>query len=82
MREKTAAHRRYTDDVSAEVKQQRVERMIKTFRYHVEKLNLAQIGRLQLILIEGFSKRSRNQLAGRNDQNIKVSFFYRVAHRK
>ncbi|XP_044253498.1 CDK5RAP1-like protein [Tribolium madens] len=72
MREKTAAHRRYTDDVPAEIKQKRLEQMIKTFRFHAEKLNAAQIGRLQLVLIEGFSKRSRNQLAGRNDQNIKV----------
>ncbi|EFA08272.1 CDK5RAP1-like protein [Tribolium castaneum] len=72
MREKTAAHRRYTDDVPAEVKQKRLERMIQTFRFYAEKLNRAQIGRLQLILIEGFSRRSRNQLAGRNDQNIKV----------
>ncbi|KAJ3646631.1 hypothetical protein Zmor_024210 [Zophobas morio] len=72
MREKTAAHRRYTDDVPPEVKQKRLERMIQTYRTHTETLNKAQIGRLQLILIEGYSKRSKSQLAGRNDQNIKV----------
>jgi tRNA A37 methylthiotransferase MiaB len=31
MREKTHAHRNYTDDVPAEVKQNRLERMIETF---------------------------------------------------
>ena len=76
MREKTAAHRRYTDDVPPEVKQKRLERMIQTYRTHTETLNKAQIGRLQLILIEGYSKRSKSQLAGRNDQNIKVGFLY------
>jgi tRNA-N(6)-(isopentenyl)adenosine-37 thiotransferase enzyme MiaB len=72
MREKTAAHRRYSDDVPAEIKQKRLEMMIKTYRTHAERLNRAQIGHLQLVLIEGHSKRSRSQLAGRNDQNIKV----------
>ncbi|RZC42590.1 UPF0004, Radical SAM, and/or TRAM domain containing protein [Asbolus verrucosus] len=72
MREKTAAFRRYTDDVSPEVKQKRLERMIQTYRSITEKLNTVQIGRLQLILIEGHSKRSKSHLAGRNDQNIKV----------
>ncbi len=31
MREKTHAHRNFTDDVPAEVKQERLERMIQTF---------------------------------------------------
>lgn len=77
MREKTAAHRRYKDDVPNSVKQKRLERMIKTYRMHAEFLNRSQIGRLQLILIEGHSKRSTRQLVGRNDQNIKVIFFYK-----
>lgn len=72
MREKTAAHRRYTDDVLPEIKQKRLEKMIKMFRYHADRLNRAQIGKVHLVLVEGHSKRSRNQLAGRNDQNIKV----------
>lgn len=72
MREKTTAHRRLIDDVPPEVKQKRLERMIYTYRNITDKLNRAQIGRLQLILIEGHSRRSNSQLAGRNDQNIKV----------
>ncbi|KAL3273615.1 hypothetical protein HHI36_015047 [Cryptolaemus montrouzieri] len=72
MREKTAAHRRYEDDVPAHIKQKRLESMIALYRSTVEKKNRAQIGQLQLILIEGASKRSNSNLAGRNDQNIKV----------
>lgn len=75
MREKTAAFRRYKDDVSNLIKQQRLERMIKMYRTHANLLNRSQIGRLQLILIEGHSKRSTHQLVGRNDQNIKVVFY-------
>lgn len=72
MREKTTAHRRYEDNVSAEVKQERLERMIKVFRQNALKLNAAQIGRIHLVLIEGFSKRSNQFLRGRNDHNIRV----------
>ncbi|KAK9885314.1 hypothetical protein WA026_010808 [Henosepilachna vigintioctopunctata] len=72
MREKTTAHRRFKDDVSHHIKHKRLEQMIAMFRYHVEKRNRAQIGQIQLVLIEGFSKRSKSNLVGRNDQNLNV----------
>lgn len=72
MREKTTAHRRYQDNVPANVKQERLERMIKTFRHYALKLNTAQIGRTHLVLIEGYSKRSNQNFKGRNDYNIRV----------
>ncbi|XP_017777292.1 PREDICTED: CDK5RAP1-like protein [Nicrophorus vespilloides] len=72
MREKTTAHRRYKDDVPQEVKQKRLDRMVELYRLHADRLNRQQIGNLQLVLIEGLSKRSSAFLAGRNEANIKV----------
>ncbi|XP_030758731.1 CDK5RAP1-like protein [Sitophilus oryzae] len=72
MREKTTAHRRFKDDVPKEVKIARLQRMVTTFRHNAFNLNTAQIGKVHLVLIEGFSKRSQNYLQGRNDHNIKV----------
>uniref|UniRef100_A0A182NCA1 CDK5RAP1-like protein n=1 Tax=Anopheles dirus TaxID=7168 RepID=A0A182NCA1_9DIPT len=72
MREKTTAHRRYSDDVPEEVKQERLRRMIAAFRKKAEWLNSQFVGRTELILVEGYSKRSRTDLAGRNDGNVKV----------
>lgn len=72
MREKTTAHRRYKDSVPHEIKIERVKRMAQIFRRHAETLNKAQIDKMQLILVEGFSKKSKEQLMGRNDGNLKV----------
>ncbi|XP_018563082.1 CDK5RAP1-like protein [Anoplophora glabripennis] len=72
MREKTTAHRRFKDDVSPEIKQKRLERMIQVFRQIALKLNRTQIGKTHLVLVEGYSRRSKNFLKGRNDQNIRV----------
>jgi tRNA A37 methylthiotransferase MiaB len=41
------------DDVPPEIKQQRLARMISLYRREVEKLNQAQIGQQQLVLVEG-----------------------------
>ncbi|XP_015606325.1 CDK5RAP1-like protein [Cephus cinctus] len=71
MREKTKAHRRYEDDVSAKDKSYRLKKLIQLYRTEVEKINQAQIGQQQLILVEGISKRGNN-FQGRNDGNTKV----------
>ncbi|CAH0563782.1 unnamed protein product [Brassicogethes aeneus] len=72
MREKTTAHRRFKDDVSPEVKQRRLLRMIEVFRNSAYKLNSLQIGKTNLVLVEQLSKRSNQNYQGRNDQNIRV----------
>ncbi|XP_050298379.1 CDK5RAP1-like protein [Anthonomus grandis grandis] len=72
MREKTTAHRRLIDDVCDKVKNERLQKMIEVFRRNAYVLNAGQIGKIHLVLIEGFSKRSENNLQGRNDNNIKV----------
>ncbi|KOC60749.1 CDK5RAP1-like protein [Habropoda laboriosa] len=72
MREKTTAHRRYQDDVEQSVKLNRLERMTVIHRAEMEKLNKLQIGQLQLVLVEGVTKRSNESLKGRNDGNTRV----------
>ncbi|XP_058985600.1 CDK5RAP1-like protein [Musca domestica] len=72
MREKTTAHRRYKDDVPADVKTNRLQRMVKAFRQGATALHKQYEGRKELILIEGISKRSEDFVFGRNDANIKV----------
>ncbi|XP_003695241.2 CDK5RAP1-like protein [Apis florea] len=72
MREKTTAHRRYQDDVSPNVKQDRLERMISIYRTEAEKLNKLQIGQSQLVLVEKLSKRSHDSFQTKNDGNTRV----------
>lgn len=72
MREKTTAHRRYKDDVPPSVKQNRLERMISTYKTGVENVNKLQIGQLQLVLVEQSSKRSNENFQARNDGNTRV----------
>ncbi|XP_071543624.1 mitochondrial tRNA methylthiotransferase CDK5RAP1 [Panulirus ornatus] len=74
LREKTPAHRKLVDDIPYSVKLNRLERMNEVFRFEVIKINRAQIGQQQLVLVEGTSKRSSLHLVGRNDSNTRVIF--------
>ena len=53
--QKTHAHHRLTDDVAQEVKLQRHTELAQVFREEAHLLNQAQIGQLQLVLLEGVS---------------------------
>ncbi|KAL1464950.1 hypothetical protein WDU94_004550, partial [Cyamophila willieti] len=74
MREKTTAHRRYQDTVPTAIKNQRVHQMDVIFRQHASLLNSQTVGSVQLVLVEGLSKKGASQLSGRIDGNIKVNF--------
>ncbi|NXT23383.1 CK5P1 protein, partial [Syrrhaptes paradoxus] len=74
MRQKTRAYHRLRDDVPADVKKRRLEELIAVFREEAARANEAMVGRSQLVLVEGPSKRSASELCGRNDGNIKVIF--------
>ncbi|TNM88373.1 hypothetical protein fugu_004627 [Takifugu bimaculatus] len=71
---KTQAFHRLQDDVPAEVKQRRLEECISVFREEAARVNGALIGSTQLVLVEGQSKRSADELCGRTDGNTKVIF--------
>ena len=68
MRERTHAHRNFTDDVSPAIKQQRLEKMIGTFHKNQKIVIEQEKGRYHLVLIEGTTK-YEGQLRGRTDGN-------------
>lgn len=70
----TLAARRYADDIPAEVKHRRLSEIIAIQSRNSLELNKAEIGKIQTVLIEGFSKKSADDLRGRNDQNQVVIF--------
>ncbi|XP_038658996.1 CDK5 regulatory subunit-associated protein 1 [Scyliorhinus canicula] len=74
MRKKTHSYHRLQDSVPAIVKQRRLEELITVFREEAAKLNSELIGTEQLVLVEGTSKRSKLELCGRSDGNVKVIF--------
>ncbi|XP_078092529.1 mitochondrial tRNA methylthiotransferase CDK5RAP1 isoform X2 [Mustelus asterias] len=74
LRKKTHSYHRLQDSVPAIVKQRRLEELITVFREEAAQLNSELIGTEQLVLVEGASKRSKLELCGRSDGNIKVIF--------
>ncbi len=73
-RERTLAHRKYEDNVPEEVKKRRLSEIISQQMSIQEELNKQEIGKRHLVLIEGTSKRSDEQLCGRTDTNKMVIF--------
>ncbi|CAF2146666.1 unnamed protein product [Brassica napus] len=75
MREKTHAHRQYTDDVPEEVKQRRLTELIQAFRDTTGPCYDSQVGSVQLVLVEGPNKRApETELIGKTDKGHRVSF--------
>jgi tRNA-2-methylthio-N6-dimethylallyladenosine synthase len=73
-RERTFAHRKYEDDVPAETKKRRLAEIIDQQMYLQVGINVKQIGKRHIVLIEGHSKRDKRQLSGRTDTNKVVIF--------
>ena len=70
----TLAAKRYADDIPEDVKLRRLNEIIDKQRgYALIKLQ-AQVGKIHRVLIEGFSKKSKNDYSGRNDQNAMTIF--------
>jgi len=73
-RPNTPAAKKLTDDIPAEIKSRRLTEVIAKQQIHSLERNKMAIGKVHKILVEGFSKRSAEQLCGRNDQNKMVVF--------
>ncbi|PHR48736.1 MAG: tRNA (N6-isopentenyl adenosine(37)-C2)-methylthiotransferase MiaB [Fluviicola sp.] len=73
-RPKTLAERKFEDDVPEEIKQKRLEEVITLQHEHSLKINKAQIGKVEEVLVERVSPRSEEQMLGRTDRNHKVIF--------
>jgi len=70
----TLAAKRYADDIPDAVKSARLTEIVAKQQQHSHVRMQAQLGKVQKVLIEGFSKKSKNDYAGRNDQNAMVIF--------
>lgn len=77
----TMAARTMPDNVPDEVKTERLNRMIALQNELSAASNLSDVGKTFEVLVEGFSKRSREQLMGRTSQN-KAAVFPRGDHKK
>jgi tRNA-2-methylthio-N6-dimethylallyladenosine synthase len=73
-RGRTLAQRKYENDVPEDIKKRRLSAIIKQQMDIQEELNQQEIGRRNLVLIEGTSKRSDEQFCGRTDTNKMVVF--------
>ncbi len=73
-RPNTQAQRKLKDDVPEEIKKRRLQEIIKKQMKHSLIRNQEQIGKTHKVLVEGVSKKSENELFGRNSQNSVVVF--------
>ncbi|HEY0611557.1 MAG TPA: tRNA (N6-isopentenyl adenosine(37)-C2)-methylthiotransferase MiaB, partial [Chitinophaga sp.] len=70
----TLAARRYQDDVPEDVKKRRLAEVVELHRRQALESMQKDLGKTFRVLIEGTSKRSENDLFGRNDQNKVIVF--------
>jgi tRNA-2-methylthio-N6-dimethylallyladenosine synthase len=70
----TLAERRFEDDVPLETKKRRLQEMVALHRIHSLQSMQKEVGKTFKVLVEGVSKRSEDELFGRNDQNKVVVF--------
>jgi len=73
-RPKTLAERKFKDDVSEEVKKRRLQDIVDLQQLHSAIRTKEGVGKVHRVLIEGVSKKSKEQYFGRNSQNTTVVF--------
>ncbi len=70
----TLAEKKYEDDIPLEIKKRRLSEVIAKQKELSLERNLRDVGKIHKVLIEGTSKRSQEQLQGRNTANKVVIF--------
>ena len=73
-RPNTQAQRNLNDDVPAETKKRRLQEIINLQMKHAYIKNKEQVGKIHKVLVEGVSKKSNEELYGRNSQNTVIVF--------
>jgi len=73
-RPKTLAERKYEDDVPLDVKKRRLTEVVDLQRKHSLERNQNYLGKTYRVLIEKVSKKSDEELSGRNSQNALIVF--------
>jgi tRNA-2-methylthio-N6-dimethylallyladenosine synthase len=76
----TFASTKLEDNVPEEIKKQRLQEIIDLQREHMELSNKKDVDKVFEVLIEGYSKKSRNQFFGRTSEG-KVIVFDKKSHR-
>lgn len=77
----TLAAKRFEDDIPEDIKKRRLTEVVAKQRIHSLERLQNFVGKTQRILIEGFSKRSDKDYAGRNDQNAMAVFPVNAAYK-
>ena len=77
----TLAEKKFTDDVPLEVKKRRLNEIIEKQNVHSRLRNQSDTGKVHKVLVEGPSRKSAEQLQGRNTAN-KVVVFPKGDHQK
>lgn len=70
----TLAARKFNDDVPEEIKGKRLQEIINLQKQLSLKSNQKDVGNMHKVLVENYSRRSKEHLSGRNDQNKVVIF--------
>ena len=70
----TLAEKKYEDDIPDKIKGQRLKEIIDLQQSLSLESNKQDVGKTFEVLVEGFSKRSKQQVSGRNSQNKVVVF--------
>lgn len=73
-RPRTLAERKFEDNVSEEVKSKRLSEIIQLQQKYSLESNQKTVGKTYTVLVEGFSKKSNEDLCGRNSQNAMFVF--------
>jgi len=73
-RPKTLAERKFTDDITEEIKGRRLAEIVEKQRAHALIRNQQQLGKIDKVLIEGYSKKSQDHMCGRNGRNAMIVF--------
>lgn len=73
-RPKTLAERKFDDDVPEKVKSKRLTEIIEKQLTYSLSSNENRIGKIEKVLVEGFSKRSELHMSGRTGRNSMVVF--------
>jgi tRNA-2-methylthio-N6-dimethylallyladenosine synthase len=73
-RPRTLAERKFEDNISEEVKSQRLNEIIAMHMSCVAERTAAHVGKRHKVLVEGVSKKSQEHYYGRNGQNVVVVF--------
>lgn len=73
-RPKTLAERKFEDDVPEDVKKRRLREVVELQQKSSAFKTKEQVGKIHKVLVEGDSKKSDKEFAGRNSQNTVVVF--------